>query len=531
MACSIRAIFRNDSGAVAPTVALSLFGLIAAGGIAFDYARMASLDTELQNAADQAALAAATQLDGLTNARARATAAANQIVSNSTLFSNDSSGRPLAVATVAFCSAYDDSVANNPADPPSAPTGCTVATGDADAKVAVVTMAGRSVSFALTPIVGAVSSGNLAAQAAATMESAICKVPPVMLCNPDEPVGNPDEMLDFNPPRGVGLKLVTGSASVPGNFGWLESGLGNGAPALAGELGYNVPLGPCQAITGVTTKTGMDTSVLNAFNTRFDIFANGNQTCPNQFGGTCSPSVNTRKDLVCDTNDGTSCKNKANWTPVTYDPPFSDQDGDPATPIAAGAMTGSYPSIMGYPHDFCHSGRQSQYTCGIVGNGDWDRDAYFKVNYNWDHDQWVANTGLAEDAARYDVYKWEIAHPNGSGTMGINYPQAVGSQAAFSYPASGNGAGVGESSSQPDRRVIAVAVLNCRALTIHGKTENVPVPSWLKVFLVEPAIKRGSGSDLYTDTKDIYVEFIEKSKAQDDQFSEVVRRDVPYLIK
>jgi hypothetical protein len=352
-----------------------------------------------------------------------------------------------------------------------------------------------------------------------------------MLCNPDEPVGNPDEMLDFNPPRGVGLKLVTGSASVPGNFGWLESGLGNGAPALAGELGYNVPLGPCQAITGVTTKTGMDTSVLNAFNTRFDIFANGNQTCPNQFGGTCSPSVNTRKDLVCDTNDGTSCKNKANWTPVTYDPPFSDQDGDPATPIAAGAMTGSYPSIMGYPHDFCHSGRQSQYTCGIVGNGDWDRDAYFKVNYNWDHDQWVANTGLAEDAARYDVYKWEIAHPNGSGTMGINYPQAVGSQAAFSYPASGNGAGVGESSSQPDRRVIAVAVLNCRALTIHGKTENVPVPSWLKVFLVEPAIKRGSGSDLYTDTKDIYVEFIEKSKAQDDQFSEVVRRDVPYLIK
>jgi hypothetical protein len=74
-------------------------------------------------------------------------------------------------------------------------------------------------------------------------------------------------------------------------------------------------------------------------------------------------------------------------------------------------------------------------------------------------------------------------------------------------------------------------VLNCRALNAHGKTVNVPVPSWLKVFLVEPAIKRGSGSDLYADTKDIYVEFIEKSKAQDDQFSEVVRRDVPYLIK
>jgi len=38
--------------------------LIAAGGIAFDYARLAAMDTELQQAADQAALAAVTQLDG-----------------------------------------------------------------------------------------------------------------------------------------------------------------------------------------------------------------------------------------------------------------------------------------------------------------------------------------------------------------------------------------------------------------------------------------------------------------------------------
>ncbi|WP_155265347.1 pilus assembly protein TadG-related protein [Sphingomonas segetis] len=528
---SVRTLWRNADGAVAPTVALSLTALIAVGGIAFDYARMASLDSELQNAADQAALAAATQLDGLTNSRVRATAAANQIVSNFSQFVNTGSDRSLAVFTVAYCSAYDDSVANNPADPPSAPTGCTVATSDADAKVAVVTMAGRRAQFAFTPIVGASSSGDLSAQAAATMESAICKVPPVMLCNPSEPVGNQDELLDFNPPRGVGLKLVTGSASVPGNFGWLESGLGNGSSALAGELGYNVPKGPCQAITGVTTKTGMDTSVLNAFNTRFDVYANGNQTCPSQGGGTCSPALNTRKDLVCDTQNGTSCKNKANWTPVIYDP-YWDSDSNGTKELAALPTNGSLdPAIMGYPHDLCHSSLQSRYTCGIVGSGTWDRDAYFRVNYGWTHDQWVANTGLPTNAARYDVYKWELAHPNGTGTKGIDFPQPVASQAAFSHPASGNGAGVGESASQPDRRTIAVAVLNCRALNAHGKTVDVPVPSWLKVFLVEPAIKRGSGSNLYSDTKDIYVEFIEKSKAQDDQFSEVVRRDVPYLIK
>ena len=313
-------LWRNADGAVAPTVALSLTALIAAGGIAFDYARMASMDTELQDAADQAALAAATQLDGSTNSRARATAAANQIVSNISRFANDgnSSGTSLVVATVAFCSTYDDSVVDNPADPATAPTGCTVATDDADAKVVVVTMATREANFALTPIVATYSSGDMTAHAAASVQSAICKVPPVMICNPSEPAGNTDTMLDFNPARGTGLRLVTGDASAPCNFGWLDVGLGNGTPALAGELGYNTPQGPCQAITGVTTKTGMDTTVLNAFNTRFDIFANGNNTCPNQGGGTCSPAVNTRKDVVCDTTNNTSCKNKANWTPVTY---------------------------------------------------------------------------------------------------------------------------------------------------------------------------------------------------------------------
>src|SRR6185503_18824901 len=56
-------LIRSQDAAVAPTVAISLFGLIAVGGIAFDYARLAAMDSELQAAADQAALAAATQLD------------------------------------------------------------------------------------------------------------------------------------------------------------------------------------------------------------------------------------------------------------------------------------------------------------------------------------------------------------------------------------------------------------------------------------------------------------------------------------
>lgn len=524
-------LFRDTEGSVAPTVALSLIALIGAGGLAFDYAQMATLDTELQQAADQAALAAATQLDGQTNARARATAAAHQLVSNLALFANKGQSRSLNATgdfTVAFCSTYDDDVANAYPESATAPTGCTLATTDAAAKVAVVTMSGRTSYFALTPVVGALSSGNLTAQAAAHVGSAICKVPPVMICNPDEPVGNTNELLDFNPARGTGLRLVTGNATVPGNFGWLEAGLGNGTQALAGELGYNTPLGPCQAITGVTTKTGMDTAVLNAFNTRFDVYANGNTTCPSQGGGTCSPSVNTRKDLTCEEKDG-ACKNDT-WNPVTYDPPYV---GGVAQPLGS-ASTPVYPKIMGYPHDLCHSGKQSTHTCGIKGSAVWDVDAYFWVNYGWDNATWRAKmgmTGTTAIPARWDVYQWEISNPTHSGNKGIDHSQDTGSgQYAFSRPATGR-AGVAQSTSQPDRRTIAVATLNCRALDVKGKTTNVGVAAWLKVFLVEPAIKRGNGSDLYSDTKDIYIEFIEKSQAQDDDFSEVVRRDVPYLIK
>ena len=537
----VRDLNRATEGAVAPTAALSLFALIAAGGIAFDYARLASLDTELQQAADQAALAAATQLDGTVNSRARADAAARQLVANLGLFANDDTNRALTIAGVAFCSEYNDDLPPNPADLPSAPTGCTVATSDANAKIAVVSMSFRQARYAFTPIVGAFSSGNLTAQAAAHVGSATCKTPPVMICNPDEPVGNINEMLDFNPARGTGLRLVTGSATAPGNFGWLEAGLGNGTQALAGELGYNVPLGPCQPTNGVTTKTGMDAAVLNAFNTRFDVYAPGNTTCPSQGGGTCSPSVNTRKDLVCDSNSSTSCKNNANWTPVTYDPPFADHDGNAATPPVAQPLTGTNdPPIMGYPHDLCHSGLKSQHTCDIKGSAVWDVNAYFRVNYGLTEAQWRALAGLPNTAtgkipARYDVYMWEIANKNGTGTRGINFSQLTsGSNRAHSIPATGV-AGVAESTtapfSQPDRRTIAAAVLNCRALDVKGKTTNVPVPAWLKVFLVEPAINRGSGTNLYTDQKDIYVEFIEKTVAQSNAFNQVVRRDVPYLIK
>ncbi|MGH6781374.1 MAG: pilus assembly protein TadG-related protein, partial [Sphingomonadaceae bacterium] len=177
-------LLRADGGAVAPTIGLSLFALVAAGGLAFDYSRMATLDTELQNAADQAALAAASQLDGKTGTCSRAGQAARTLVANQTRFSNDTGGLAITIANETACDAvgnirfYQDKAKATPA------------TSDADANFVLVTVDAREAFFALTPVVAAFSSGALAASAYAGLGSAVCKVPPVMMCNPDEPIGN-----------------------------------------------------------------------------------------------------------------------------------------------------------------------------------------------------------------------------------------------------------------------------------------------------------------------------------------------------
>src|SRR5688572_254904 len=121
----LRALHRLKQGtraAVAPTVALSLFALIGMGGIAFDYAHLATLDTELQQAADNAALAAATQLDRSDGAQARAAGAVqnpglNRLAANITRFANDNSasGQTVEISSIEFCSEFDDSVASTSA--------------------------------------------------------------------------------------------------------------------------------------------------------------------------------------------------------------------------------------------------------------------------------------------------------------------------------------------------------------------------------------------------------------------------------
>jgi hypothetical protein len=322
--------------------------------------------------------------------------------------------------------------------------------------------------------------------------------------------------------------MIIGSPNTPGNFGFLQTGFGTGANNLAKAIGWNGSAGGCVATRGMPTEPGDKQSVRAAVNTRFDIYDNGNQTCPP--GGTCSPSRNARKDLV-HTNDN-NCATSGNNGWRETDNPYRRPDGT--------ALTSSYPDVMGDPPDLCHMAQPN--SCGIVGNGNWDRDAYFRVNYGWDHATWQSNlsawasaNGVPSLAAisRYKVYLWEAANPlpNGTGQPGIdtpspNFPAGHGqghanSNAVCSPP------GEPPSDPQRDRRRTTVAVVNCAAGP-NGRGEVQPL-AWMDVFLVEPSFKRPGR----TNGDEVYGEIIRARPLPEigQTIDGVVRKDVPKLLE
>ena len=529
---SVARIVSNDSGAVAPTVALSLVALIAAGGIAFVYARMAAMDTELQNAADQAALAAASQLDKKTGACARASAAAVTLVSNQTRFADRSGGIAVTVPSEPTC----DGVGNIRFYTTAAKT--TVATTDGTARFVEVTVNSRTATYALTPIVGAFTSGALTGTAFAGMGSAICKVPPLMICNPNPgaPFNSTNYPWDATPGwRGVGLKLFQGGqgeAWAPGAFGYLDVGADNsGSPDQRIALAMDNPNTNCVADAGVEVDTGVSATVLDAVNVRFDLFENGwpRNTCYPD--ADCSSAYNSTKDIIRTTGTGGAANvcgfNAANASGWTL-PPANDQY------IAQNAAgDDSQITHMGYPMDVCHypSGGSCGTTNQRFGNGYWRRDLYFKVNHGSltaDGTNWVGATGLSPNATRYDVYRWEQRSAGNPGNTLGSLPEVTANGMTQYSRAVCKPEGLAPGGSQPDRRIVAVAVANnCDAL--QGGSVNVDVGAWVEVFLVQPSVDR---PDAGVDQHDIYVEIAGPANPTGSgATAQVVVRDVPYLIE
>lgn len=542
----LRKFWGNESGASAALYALALPALVGMVGIGFDYARIAGMDTELQNASDQAALAGATQLDQLSGAVTRATnAARNGLVTNTTFFANDgdTDGRTVAFDTnnvgVFFYSTLTDAENDtNRIDP-------TASDADASARFIRVKADTRTANYALTPVVGAVK-GSITAEAVAGIGSAVCRIPPLMMCNPDEPATNTDEDFDFIAANhvGEGLLIVQQGKWEPGAFGFLD--LGTGALGVQKALAWTSIIGECIPVDGpevidAEIEPGLKASTQDAINTRFDMY----DTCPS--GGTCPASINSIKD-VTHISDTAGVPNFSNGKACTYGTNGESNGWNvPAVPYLPSANS-ALPSTtslspMGHPRDIVHSVDKAILPSGKYprfGDGFWDRDAYFRSRYGWTPAQWQANTGLTlgsgarpKTPTRYDVYKWEYKNKGKSfdgstvladlidGTR-TNYAKPVCS------PYKAYGAGFDPENDDADRRRMSVAVINCKAEGVTGKKEPYRIRKFVDIFLVQPSLNRAR-----TSKTDIYVEIIGESDAGGvgEVAGTVIRRDVPYLVK
>ena len=200
---------------------------------------------------------------------------------------------------------------------------------------------------------------------------------------------------------------------------------------------------------------------------------------------------------------------------------------------------------MGHPRDICHSlGLTSLCAQGRIGDGIWDRAAYFRSNHPGL--SWQTTDGLGANVTRYATYLWEAAeeaaNPN---TRLVSRATADDASLATYRHAPGRtvpGAG-GRARYQRQRPAAGDGGGDhCRTVNatigLNGK-KQIPVAGYIDVFLVEPSLDRTrcSGNkapckDKFTDANDVYVEVIGASgSGAGGGAGQITRRDVPYLIE
>jgi Flp pilus assembly protein TadG len=457
---ALASIFRDRRGAVAIWAALIAPVLLGVAALAVDVSRLYNLDAELQTAADALARAGAVELDGRSDSIDRATAAISNLVVNDQRFS-DAGRSQVGVDHLTFLT----SIPSND----DTPIDLSAATADpALARFVQVVVRPEHFTSILPPQVATgLAHALVRAEAVGGRTGRICNAAPLFVCDPYE--GDSQTLataLENRAVRGrlVALKSVGGGGTYyPGNFGYLDPPNGGGASDMRDLFAQSHPA-TCFDQRGVTMRTGAVSSVSQGLNVRFDM----------------------------------------------YDGPLSGKKGDPeyapalnVTKGYAGAKCNSSPDVraMALPRDACFASGNCPYLDGRMGDGAWDVVSYMQVNHGAPATASIAGVTYSFNYAthtvspqprptRYEVYRWEIESgriPGQSGYSASTTPE-VGTPRCYSG---------GVLADEPDRRVISVAVLQCRALDAQygisgGSTPPLPTSGFAKVFITEPM---GSGPD------------------------------------
>ncbi len=478
----------DERGAVTVFILIMFTFLLAFGGLIFDVGRLFNIHSQSQAYADDVALAAAAELDGQSGAVSRAilTVTGNggtvspMVDAGSRLSLN--ANKTVGVQNLIFMSAIAADPTPGTRSPIAGDTqlatydvtsgattyesGITSSNIDAKAHYVLVTTTQETENYILFPIAklffGSMpTSASVQPQAIAGFKNEICNYPPMFICNPYESCSGGGS---FTPTIGQQINLKNSSSFAPGNFGFLDLSnvgsnacKGGGANLLRCMLAVLNTNTQCISNT-LTTDPGNKSSADTGVNVRFDIF-NAPFNSPSKAPAGYATSANVTTGLARDKN---ACGNGSPISPTTS--PFYTE----ALPRDPCIIAGNCPA--------------SSCGGGVFGNG---------VTQAQLQSYWTTNHGgtlPAGLATRYDVYRYEINHNSPADPV-----KGITNKSSYS----GNKNNGGEngnaicaasanisSSATNDPRVLNVAVVNCIADGIGGKSTAHAV-AFARVFLTE----------------------------------------------
>lgn len=479
---ALRRLRTEEEGTILVFVAIALAVLLGMIALSFDLGRVAATQTELQSFADHVALAAAAELDGAPDAISRAQTAAQNLVIDSQTFGEGDAALTIADLTLTFLSALpaDDSDVDPAANIVCTGIACAGATA-ADAAEAVlvrVDVAPHVVEMGFASALSVLTGGeeraaDVAATATAGFTQIACDVTPMMFCLPE-----PGYTADAHAGDLIVLRSSRKNAAwQPGNFGFLDptttaiphpdgpcDGLKPTGNALwQCLLGASGPLVQCYSMRGVDTEPGQRVGLAEAFNVRFDLYdatMGGERNNP-----AYAPAPNIIQGGANIRRGGGQCD-------------YTDTSPDATKPVPVAQQS------MGLPRDDCMATGTCPGGSDRFGDGDWSdgRLAYVEANYG-DGDPATPTADPHPGATtRYEYYLAEIAA--GAGGRILPSPRLeTGVAQCHQTP-----------STDPSRRVLIAAGIDCTTNSFSGRASNIPVEEFFRIFITEPATQADSES-------------------------------------
>jgi len=461
-----RALLRrcvNDTrgGVLALSVVLLLF-VLGTGGLILDFGRVWNSQSELQAFADHAALVAAGELDGTTEAITRSNAALAQLITDRQAYASEGVTLDSNDLQVTFL----DGLPADDTDDDFAPF---VTADPALAQYVRVVVNPHTVSTIFANALLTVSGNaqvdlNVGAAAVAGFTQFVCDISPLMFC---PPAGMEREQLrTWLPGRQIRLKAQNFWG--PGAFGLLDVNFDENGPCGSPNQGANF----------FRCAVGVERSITRCFSRR------GVDVRPGQAAGPSESGLNTRFDIY--TTSLKSSRNDPDFVPAPnvikgYKP---SGGGGCINNNPEPSNVAELPQAQCLLNESC-SGPSTRFSDSqTVDPG--QRDAYVQQNYT--------DVGMADKTGgantRYQMYRNEI---DASGTGDILDTSAGLEESGRHSCSSGM-------SQDPDRRVLVAAAVDCSTLP-PGNASDVPVLDFYRIFMTNIAGQ--------PETNDVWVEVIE----------------------